>query len=126
MPYCICNRYIQYRILHQRVAANELLFKMMIKDSDIYSYCCTIPETLCHALIECPNQPYYGKKQRNGSAILQANISNYQITKGCLESMMIYQRKHVTNMLIVCTQLIIHKNRKKGESVYLRGVLYLM
>ena len=44
---------IQYKILHQRVATNDILLKMGIKTNHLCNLCNELKETNLHAFLEC-------------------------------------------------------------------------
>ena len=98
-----------------------------MNNSNKCSYCYTIPGTLCHALIECSKSTLL----RNEAVKWLRNITGQYIEISDKETIFgvhddIPKKTFVTNMLIVCTKLLIYKKRKKGENVYFRGMLYLM
>ena len=101
--------------------------KWEVKDSDTCNYCYTVPDTLCHALIECPKSAFLWKDAEKWLR----NITGKYIKIADNEKIFVVhddipKKKFVTNMLIVCTQLFIHKKRKKGENVYFGCMLHLM
>ena len=53
-PKFVYNRYVQFKILHDRLNTRQLLHKMKILNSNECLYCKKQIDTTVHALLECP------------------------------------------------------------------------
>ena len=47
-------KYIQFKLLHNRIVTNHKLHAMNLRDDDMCSFCDASPETTYHAFITCP------------------------------------------------------------------------
>ena len=54
VPKCVYNRYVQFKILHNRLNTRNLLHKMRILNTNECVYCKNQIDTVIHALLECP------------------------------------------------------------------------
>ena len=57
IPKCSYNKYVQFKIMHDRLNTRQLLYKMNIFENNFCLYCLNKNEidTTLHALIECPS-----------------------------------------------------------------------
>ena len=53
-PKCVYNRYVQFKILHNRLNTRQLLHKMKILNTNECIYCKEQIDTTVHVLLECP------------------------------------------------------------------------
>ena len=58
LPKCVYNRYVQFKILHDRLHTRLLLHKMKILNTNECLYCKEQTDTTIHALLECPEMAY--------------------------------------------------------------------
>ena len=78
-------------------------------------------------MIECPKSALQWKEAEKWLCNITGQcikISDNERIVGVHDD--IPKKTFVTNMLIVCTKLLIYRKRKKGEGVHFRDVLYLM
>ena len=113
---CIYNRYVQFKILHDRLNTRQLLCKMKIFDCYYCLYCLTEIDTTAHALIDCP---FTALLWRDIELWLRGNVDTH-IKILNKEKIFGYQDKdpdaYIINLLIISTKIVIYKRRtEKGE-----------
>ena len=58
--------FFQFKLLHRRLATNDFLNKIGIKENDICTFCRTEKESLFHLFWSCSETSFFGRALRNG------------------------------------------------------------
>ena len=118
IPKCTYNKYVQFKIMHDRLNTRQLLYKMNIFENNFCLYCLNENEidTTLHALIECPSTALLW---REIEVWLRLNVDAH-IKLSNKEKIFGYQEKnqnsYIINLIIMNTKIVIYKRRPdKGE-----------
>ena len=116
IPKCSYNRYVQFKIMHDRLNTRQLLCKMNIFENNLCLYCLTEIDTTLHALIDCPSTALLW---REIEIWLRRNIDTHTKISN-KEKIFVYQEKNpdsfIINVIIMNTKIVVYKRRPdKGD-----------
>ena len=103
---------IQYKILYQRVATNDILLKMGIKPNHLCNLCNELKETNLHAFLECKYIKSFWLEIENWMSIIRnCRIRLDQIQKIFGDRDLNFE----VNLIILVAKKTIYKCRLKGK-----------
>ena len=122
-PNCIYSRYVQFKILHNRLNTRQLLCKINILSTHECLYCKNQIDSTVHALLECPVKAnLWGQVELWLRTHLEQNINIFDKEKvfGITEN---NQYTFLIKMFIIITKFTIYQRRPECLKISINDVL---
>ena len=126
LPKCVYNRYVQFKILHDRLNTRQLLHKMKIFNTNECLYCKNQIDTTIHALIECPET---ANLWRQAELWLREHIDRHIKISNKEKIFGIPVKNNISfqiNIFIISTKLLIYQRRPEGQKCKIPDILRII
>ena len=113
------TRYLQFRLLHNRIVTNKKLYAMGLSETSNCPYCGNIDETIEHAFVNCITvKNFWNEIERWLRQVIEGGIKISDIEKimgtGSLDD--------IIDKTILATKKTIYRNRQTGKPYSLNEV----